>query len=392
MYKRKIEKELLAAAKSYPVVAVLGPRQAGKTTSVKSAFPHYNYVLLEEIDMREFAISDPKGFLEFYRNDHGLIIDEAQHAPDLFSYIQGIVDKENIPGRFILTGSQNFLLNQKISQTLAGRTCILTLLPFSIEELEQYERLPKRYESLIFQGCYPRIHFQDFDPKKWYQNYITTFVEKDIRQIHNILDLHLFQKFIAVCAGRSGQLINWSDIARDCGITTKTVHSWISLLEASYVVFLLQPYFENFNKRLVKSAKLYFYDTGLVCSLLRIQSEHELANHYLKGPLFETLVISEIMKFYLNQGLKPNLYFWRDKVGLEVDCLIDHGVDVIPVEIKSSRTINSDYFNSLVKWNLLSNKNPSNSLLIYGGEENQKRTNGRVIGWSRISRELTNIS
>lgn len=380
MLDRQIEKELKGAAAAYPVVAVLGPRQAGKTTEVKAAFPHYNYVLLEEHDTREFALSDPRGFLQHYKNDHGLIIDEAQHAPELFSYIQGIVDQEHKPGMFILTGSQNFQLNQRISQTLAGRISILTLLPLSINELK--DKLPSRYESLLFSGFYPRVQLDGHDPQKWTQNYITTFVEKDVRQIQAITDLRLFRNFLGLCAGRIGQLLSWSELARDCGITTKTAQSWMSLLEASYLVFLLYPHHENFSKRIVKSPKLYFYDTGIACSLLRIQSEEQLLTHYLKGSLFESMIISDLMKASFNQGLKPNLYFWRDKAGHEIDCLIDQGTTLTPIEIKSGYTLNDNYFKNILYWNKLAQKAPSESFLIYGGTEEQKRTQGHVLGWA----------
>lgn len=382
---RRMYKELKEAAGSYPVVALLGPRQAGKTTAVREAFPDYTYILLEKPEYREFALSDPQGFLSHHGGGPGLIIDEAQHAPELFSYIQGIVDESNRPGQFILTGSHNFHLSERISQTLAGRVAVLTLLPLSLGEIERGRGLPSDYEELLFSGCYPRIQAEGFGPQKWYQNYITTFVERDVRMIQHVTDLHLFQKFIGLCAGRIGQLLSWSEIARDCGITTKTAQSWMSVLEASYLVFLLQPHHQSFSKRLVKSPKLYFYDTGLACSLLRIQSAEQLNTHYMRGHLFEAFVVSELAKRYYNRGLKPPLYFWRDKAGHEVDCIIDRGDRLVPIEIKSGRTINSDFFSNLRYWNKLADLDPAGSYLVYGGAENQKRSAGHVLGWSHIA-------
>lgn len=384
MFTRIIQDQLKDAAKSYPVVSLLGPRQAGKTTAVRLAFPEYTYVLLENPDEREFALSDPRGFLQHYTKSSGLIIDEAQHAPALFSYIQGIVDDSGRKGEFILTGSQNFELNERVTQSLAGRVALFTLLPLSLGELKRNKHLPKEYTDLLFAGLYPRIHADKMDPLRWYQNYITTFVERDVRQMQNITDLHLFQKFIRLCAGRIGQLINWSELARDCGITTKTALSWFSILEAAYLVFLLQPHHKNFNKRLTKSPKLYFYDTGLACSLLGIQAEDQLPSHYMRGQLFESFIISELAKRYYNRGLRPSLYFWRDKTGHEIDCLVDNGGQLFPVEVKSSQTINSEYFKHLCYWNELAKADPLNSYVIYGGSKEQSRSMGHVLGWQSL--------
>ncbi len=383
---RHIVKELLKAAKEYPVLAILGPRQSGKTTVVKTTFPHHNYVLLEEPDILEFALSDPRAFLKHYSNENGLIIDEAQHAPDLFSYIQGVVDAEQIPGRFILTGSQNFYLNEQISQTLAGRVNISILLPLSLGEIKSTLQLPDSYESLLFEGQYPKVIAQNIDPHKWYQNYIHTYIERDVRQIKNITDLHLFQKFLALCAGRIGQVVNWSDLGRDCGISTKTVTSWISLLQASYLIFLLYPHHENFNKRIIKSPKLYFYDAGVACALLKIRTQDQLSMHYLKGQLFESFVLAEITKQSFNQGLNPHLYFWAVQSGHEVDCLLGKDNDLIPIEIKSSETINSKFFEGLQYWSKLASKDPAKGYLIYGGKERQKRSLGTVLGWDAIDK------
>lgn len=387
---RDIQQELLKAAKEYPVLAILGPRQSGKTTVARMTFPNHSYVLLEEPDMLEFALSDPRGFLKQYANQEGLIIDEAQHAPQLFSYIQGIVDADPIPGRFILTGSQNFYLNEQISQTLAGRVNISTLLPLSVREIKSGLKLPDSYENLLFEGQYPKVIAQKIDAHKWYLNYIHTYIERDVRQIKNITDLHLFQKFLALCAGRIGQVVNWAELGRDCGITTKTVTSWISLLEASYLIFLLYPHHENFNKRLVKSPKLYFYDSGVACALLKIRSQEQLTTHYLKGSLFESFALSELIKSTFNQGLIPHLYFWAIQSGYEVDCLLEKDNELIPIEIKCSETINSKFFEGLIYWCKLASKDPNRGYLVYGGKERQKRSHGTVIGWDAVDEIIYN--
>jgi predicted AAA+ superfamily ATPase len=384
MYQRKMKEELIEAANTYPVIALLGPRQAGKTTLIQNSFPDTPYVLLEDLDKRDFALTDPKGFLEYYENGKGLIIDEAQYAPNLFSYIQGIVDKEKRAGQFILTGSQNFLLNQQISQSLAGRVRLLTLFPPSIGEVKNAKISLGTYEEEIWRGSYPRVLFENFEPLRWYQDYISTYLEKDVRQIKAVENLYIFQKFLALCAGRVGQILNWSELARDCGITLKTAQSWMSVLEASYLVFLLQPYHKNFSKRLVKSPKLYFYDTGVACSLLNIRSSSQIVNHYLKGALFESYIISDIKKRYYHRGIKAGLHFWRDKQGLEVDCLIDQGDKLIPIEIKSGSTLNSSFFSGILRWNKLAGLEPKDSYLIYGGQEEQKRNTGHVLGWKKI--------
>ena len=383
--KRDIQKELEKSASEYPIVALLGPRQAGKTTVLKMTFPHYNYVLLEDPDKLEFALSDPRGFLKHYRNDHGLIIDEAQKAPELFSYLQGIVDEENRPGQFILSGSQNFYLSERISQTLAGRVSILTMLPLSLSEIKAANALPHHYEEILFQGQYPRLWANEMDTHKWYQNYLTTYIERDVRQIKHITDLHLFQKFLGLCAGRIGQVVNWSQLANDCGVATQTVTSWISVLEASYILFLLYPYHQNFNKRIIKSPKIYFYDTGVACALLRINTLEQLSTHYSKGSLFESFILSELMKRDYNKGLVPHLYFWRDQSNREVDCILEQGPHTLPIEIKSSETVNTKFFDNLLYWNKLANKAPNQGYLVYGGREKQTRSTGHVLGWESVS-------
>jgi predicted AAA+ superfamily ATPase len=381
MIKRTLEKKLKQLLTKFPVISLTGPRQSGKTTLVKYAFHHLDYVTLEDPDTREFAHNDPRGFLSNYTK--GVIIDEAQRVPDLFSYIQTIIDNYNKPGMFILTGSQNFLLNERISQTLSGRVAVLTLLPFTLEELigTSFDLTLSHYRNALFKGLYPRIYDFDLDPLDWYPGYVQTYLERDVRQLINIKDLSIFQRFLRLCASRTGQVLNLSSLAVDVGISPNTVKSWLSILEASYILFLLKPHFKNFNKRLIKMPKLYFFDPGLTCYLLGIENQEQLETHYLKGALLESLLISEFFKYRLNRGLDPNCYYWRDKTGHEIDCILESGETLIPVEIKSSETVKAMFFDGLSYWNNLSGQDPANSFLIYGGEKKEKRSCGNVLGW-----------
>ncbi|MFH1678713.1 MAG: ATP-binding protein [Candidatus Omnitrophota bacterium] len=390
MLKRTLARKLISSARKFPIVSVIGPRQSGKTTLVKMAFPKKPYASLEEPDLREYAINDPRGFLSGYPN--GAILDEVQRVPQLFSYIQTITDNSNKSGLFILTGSQHFLLQENISQTLAGRTAILKLLPFSLAELEHTPFSFNTYEDYLFTGFYPRIYDKKMEPRNWYLHYIQTYVERDLRLIRNINDLGTFQTFVKMCAARTGQLLNLSSIANDCGITHNTAKSWISILEASFIIFLLRPHHKNFNKRLVKMPKLYFYDPGLASSLLGIENKKQLASHYLKGNLFETFIVSELIKHRYNQGLDSIYYFWQDKTGREIDCLIEKTNKLIPVEIKSGKTSSKEYFKNLNYWNKLSGIHPNNSYVIYGGDKPQKRSTGNLLSWKNIKPLLTRIS
>jgi len=384
MLKRALSKKLKYLAVKFPVVSVIGPRQSGKTVLVKSVFPDREYVNLEDLDTREFALNDPRGFLAEY--EKGVIIDEAQRAPSLFSYIQAAVDLKPKPGRFILTGSQNILLQENISQTLAGRIAILKLLPFSLDELKNTKYEPGNAQEYIFTGSYPRIYDKGIAPRDWYPNYIQTYVERDVRLIKNISDLNTFQKFIKLCAGRVGQVLNLLSLGNDCGITHNTAKAWISILESSYIIFLLRPYHNNFNKRLIKMPKLYFYDTGLLCSLLGIQSQQQLSTHYSAGSIFESFVLSEISKYRFNRGLEPGCYYWRDRTGNEVDCIIEKDKSLASVEIKFSKTITGDFFNGLRYWSKIAGKAERNqSYLIYSGKEHQQRSLADVVGWNNIS-------
>jgi len=386
---REIEKKIKQLSKKLPVIAVLGPRQSGKTTITKAIFKKHTYVSLEDFEFRQYAQSDPKGFLEKLHNQHGIILDEVQYVPHLLSYIQLYVDTHKKYGYFVITGSQNFLLNASITQTLAGRVSIFTLLPLSIQEMKKSKILEQKTEDAMFTGCYPRIYDEQISPQHWLPDYVSTYVERDVRQLKNITDLDLFQTFIKLCAGRIGQLVNLTSLSNDCGISISTTKAWISLLEQSYILFLLRPHFKNFSKRVVKSPKIYFYDTGLACSLLGITSSKQLSNHYLKGGLFESFVISDIMKQFYNNKMIPPLYFWRDKHGHEIDCIIEKADKLIPIEIKAGKTITNNYFTGLDYWNKLSGQNPADSIVIYAGDGGQKRSNGTVLSWKNITKLVT---
>lgn len=385
---REAGRQLKELAKQFPVVAVLGPRQSGKSTLTKASFPDYAYVSMENLAIRSRAQEDPEGFFATYASQPGLIIDEMQEAPELFSYLQGIVDQEYKPGRFIVTGSQNFLLHEKISQTLAGRIALLTLLPLTINELQASNLLPATLEELLFKGCYPRPYVQPFDIHQWFANYTSTYVEKDVRQITNITDVVAFQRFLILCAARVGNILNYAQIARDCDISPNTAKAWISLLESSYIITLLQPYYKNYNKRIIKSPKLYFYDTGLVCDLLGIQSARELHTHTIRGALFESLIVSQICKYRFNQGEKPHLYYWRDIQGHEIDCIIEKShEEAVPLEIKSSMTMHKNFFKGLEDWNEITQQK-SLAYVVYAGKEDFLGTHGQTYSWVHLREML----
>ena len=396
MIQRALESALRRAARNYPIVTLTGPRQSGKTTLVKMAFPDHAYASLEDPDQREFATTDPRGFLAQFRKR--VILDEAQRAPDLFSYIQTASDREEIRGRYVLTGSQSFLLIRTIGQSLAGRAAILHLLPFSWAELQDRrslsltsvgERTPNRSEppnvalmDVLFTGFYPRIHDAQLLPQDWLANYYQTYVERDVRGLLNVGDLKAFGRFIGLCAGRNGQLLNLSSLANDCGISQPTARRWISVLEASFLVLLLRPHHRNFNKRLVKSPKLYFLDTGLLAYLLRIRSSDELRTHSSRGAIFESFVVSELMKNALNRGRQLNLHFWRDSAGHEVDLLLGRSGDLVPIEIKSGATLVDDFFAGLRYWLELAGTPDAPAALIYGGDRSVRRSGVVAYSWA----------
>ncbi len=382
-YKRDSLEIVRRKAGEYPVLAILGPRQSGKSTLCTIAFPDKKYLSLENPDARAFALKDPKGFLDQF--PEGGIIDEAQYAPELFSYIQTIIDQKKKDGMFILTGSQNFNLMEKISQSLAGRVSIHKLLPFSLHELKvNHHPLPSLNE-MLFTGGYPRIYDKKLFPTDWLANYVETYLDRDVRLLKNIGDLSTFHLFIKMCASRSGQLLNLTSLGNDCGISHTTAKQWLSVLETSFIVYLLQPHFKNFDKRLKKSPKLYFYDTGLLCYLLSITKAEDLAHHSQRGAIFETFVIGEMIKQRLHASKPQNLYFWQDKK-TEVDCLIDHGDKLIPVEIKSAQTIANDFFNGLNYWNKISSTSSQGNWLVYGGIEDQKRSAAQILGWQSLDK------
>lgn len=390
--KRSMGKQLVAMAQQFPVVAVMGPRQSGKTTLVKETFANYAYVTMEDLDQRAAAKDDPRGFFSTFAMREGLIIDEVQEAPELLSYMQGIVDAQNRPGYFILTGSQNFLLHEKISQTLAGRIALLTLLPLSVEEMDSASVLPAGIELLLIKGSYPRLYSQKIDPQVWFSNYIATYIEKDVRQVLNISDIVSFGRFIKLCAARVGNVLNFAEIARDADISPNTAKSWLSVLEASYIIKLLYPYYKNYNKRVTKSPKLYFYDTGIVCFLLGIRNNEELFTHPLKGALFESFVMSEIFKYSYNNNKVPQLYFWRDVQGHEIDAIIEKSYDtIIPVEIKAGMTVTNDFFKGLIDWGEISEQPNIQSYIVYGGQENLIRTKAHIYSWKSVDAMLEKI-
>lgn len=386
MLPREAEPTIRHLAGGYPVVAVTGPRQSGKTTLVRAMFGDRPYVSLEDLDEREFADQDPRGFLA--RFPEGAVLDEVQRAPGLFSYLQTRVDQERRNGLFILTGSQQFDLLSSITQTLAGRVALVPLLPFTLGELQAGGQAPGSLEELLFTGLYPPVHDRGLEPGIWYANYVRTYVERDVRQMINVRDLSAFQRFVRMCAARTGQLLNLSALAIDCGITHNTARSWLSVLEASYLVHLLQPHHRNFNKRLVKTPKLYFYDSGLAAWLLGIQTPAQLATHPQRGALFETWVVSEMLKARFNRALASNLYFWQDRSGHEVDVVVEQGGTLIPVEIKSGQTVVADFFRGLEKWAEIAGDAGGRPWLVYAGAQRQSRSAVEVVPWHQIG-ELT---
>ncbi|MDD4107412.1 MAG: ATP-binding protein [Prolixibacteraceae bacterium] len=384
MIKRTAEKKLIHLNRMFKVVAVTGPRQSGKTTLVKNVFPHKPYVNLENPDVRRFSIDDPRGFLSEY--PEGAIIDEAQRNPDLFSWLQEIVDTKSEKGQFILTGSNNFLLNEKISQSLAGRIAYLNLLPFSLEEIEG--NFPGKTENEhILQGFYPPIYDQQLPYDEWIPNYIKTYIERDVRQIKNITDLLVFERFMRLLAGRTGQELNYTSLSVEAGVDVKTIQSWIGILESSFIIFLLRPFYKNFNKTIVKRPKLYFYDSAIACSLLQIKTINHLINHPLRGALFECFMIAEIVKKQMNGRNEFELYFWRDKTGREIDLIIDTPSETIPVEIKAGKTVHQEFFKNIRYWLKLSGE--KNGKVLYAGDTEQKRSEGtEVVSWENVHTKI----
>lgn len=381
MIRREIQSKLSDFHKYYPVITVTGPRQSGKTTLVKSTFKDLPYISLETLTVRNRAIEDPLLFLKNFPK--GAVLDEVQKAPELFSYIQDIVDN-NDKIRFVLTGSQNFLMLENISQSLAGRTAIVKLLPFSMKEIKNtLFEIDDVYEY-IYQGSYPRLYDKKIPASRYYSDYIATYIERDVRSIKYIENLTTFNLFIKLCAGRVGQLLNINSLASDTGITFNTAKKWLSVLKTSYILYTVEPYHKNYKKRLVKSSKLFFYDTGIVCNLLNIRSAKQLETHYMRGNIFENFIINELIKNGLNQGENTNLYFWRDNHGKEIGCIIEQAEKILAIEIKSGMTYNSDFFKNIIHWNKISKTAVENNYVVYGGADSFQTKHGSLIRWKDI--------
>jgi predicted AAA+ superfamily ATPase len=393
---RHLADRLLAGIRQFPVVSITGPRQSGKTTLARTVLGGYEYVSLEDPDERRMATEDPRGFLGRFRDP--VIFDEAQRVPDLFSYLQPVVDQDPRPGRFVLTGSQNFLLLKRISQSLAGRCDILHLLPFSRAELTRSELLPIEQIAereprvlgdpeadlfdTLFAGGYPRIHDKGLAPQVWLANYYQSYIERDVRDITHVGDLETFGRFMGLSAGRAGQVLNLAALANDCGISHTTAKRWLSVLEASFIVHLLRPHHGSFNKRLVKSPKLTFLDTGLLCYLLRIRSPQDLALHAARGAVFESWIVSEAIKNFVHRGLQPDVYFRRDSSGREIDLLIEAGGGrLLPVEAKSGQTFHPDFAKDLTWWRKAGGLAEHPGVVVYGGEQSMSFKEDRVLSW-----------
>ena len=384
MIQRHLSNYLQKIHRSFPIISITGPRQSGKTTLVKSLFPDHAYKNLEALDVRNAAVEDPRKFLTSFEGK-GLIIDEAQKVPELFSYLQGIVDERKTIGEYILTGSQNFLLLERISQSLAGRVAVIHLLPFSLFELTATPYGKDSLDHFMFKGFLPPLYDRNIHPSDFYPFYIQTYIERDVRSIRNVEDLSAFSRFISLCAARTGQLLNLSSLGIELGISHKTVKSWLSILESSFIIFLLPPFYKNYNKRITKQPKLYFYDTGLVCSLLGLDDVRQISDHYLRGNIFENFIIAEYVKNRFHIGKRKNISFWRDNTGNEVDLIIEDGPSVHGVEIKSGTAITEDFFKGLKYLHKISGTPDTNLFLVYGGDEQGARRYGRVTGWRNTS-------
>lgn len=380
---REIYKELIESCRTFPVVTITGPRQSGKTTLLKNVFPDKKYVSLEDPDIRQLAIADPRSFLN--QSESGLIIDEIQRVPELVSYIQGIVDKLQIPGYYILSGSQQFELSQTISQSLAGRTAILRLLPFSVHEI-QVISAGSTVDELLFKGFYPRLYnLPQVNPSRYYNSYLETYIERDLRQMVNVKDLRQFELFVRLCAGRTGQIFVASNLAGEVGVSVPTIQSWLSILEASYLVYMLQPLHANINKRLIKSPKIFFYDTGLAAFLSGINEPTQLFNHPLKGSLFENLVVMEVLKNKYNHFKPYQLYFYRDSNGNEVDLILDYLTHYDGIEIKSSQTFDKSFFKGLNHIRGILPEKIRNTMVCYAGETEQNAGINQLVNFKNIT-------
>ena len=388
MIPRTLEQKLLELASYYPVALVTGPRQSGKTTLCRIAFPDKTYVSLEALDVREFALSDPRGFLAEYAD--GAVLDEIQHAPALLNYMQGDIDARPNPGRFILTGSQHFGLSQSISQSLAGRCGVLVLLPPNLEELRAFPTAPADLFSVLWQGAYPRIYDRGIPAHQWLADYTATYIQRDVRQVINVGDLQVFSEFLKLCAGRTAQEINLSALGSDAGVSHNTARAWLSVLETSYIIHRLPAWHANIRKQVVKAPKLHFFDSGLACYLLGIREPEQLRLHPLRGAIFESWVISEIYKSNVHSGVQPSLFHYRETRGLEIDLLMDRGERLDAVEIKSGATANMDFFKDLQRFSdRLGDSGKTHiirSHVVYGGDDSQQRSYAQLLSWRDVQR------
>ncbi len=382
MIPRDMAAVLRARARKFPVVALTGPRQSGKTTLVRREFARLPYVSLEDPDVREVALDDPRGFLARYHD--GAVLDEIQRAPDLFSYLQGIVDVSRRVGRFILTGSHHFLLMERIGQSLAGRVAILHLPPLGQAELARRRILAATPEEAVFRGGYPALFDRDLSPGEWFPSYVQTYLERDVRLVRDVPGLATFHRFLRLCAARTGQVLNTASLASDAGVSPNTAKAWLSVLEASFVVHLLPPHFANFGKRLTKAPKLHFLDTGLACHLIGIRSAAQLEAHPLWGPLLESYVASEILKRRWNAGVAGDLFYWRDRTGHELDLLVETRGELQPVEVKASRTLTAPLFHSLHWWCGAARRPPAEAILVHAGDTSHRGMRGRAISWRSL--------
>jgi len=386
MVPRVLESRLLAIAETMPAVAVTGPRQSGKTTLCRAAFPDHEYVSLEPLDVREFAESDPRGFLR--ERGSGVILDEVQRAPSLFSYLQEEIDRDPSPGRFVLTGSQHFGLTEAITQSLAGRISLLHLLPMSLDELGGFSSMSDDLWTTVWTGGYPRIHDRGLDPNQWLADYTATYVQRDVRQVQRVTDLDAFSRFLRLAAGRTGQEENLSALGGDAGISHPTVRAWLSVLETSFVLFRTPRWHRSLRKRVVKAAKLHFVDSGLACHLLGIRSSDQLRTHPLRGAVFESWVAAEVSKARFHRGFAADLFHLRESRGVELDLIVERGDDVIGLEVKSGATIAGDFFSHLITFaEELEAQDPrlgQTLRLVYGGERAQTRRGVEVIPWTDV--------
>jgi predicted AAA+ superfamily ATPase len=386
--RRRLESELRRAAKSFPVVTLTGPRQSGKTTLCKAVFRGKPYVNLEAPDVAKFARDDPRAFLAQFTD--GAVLDEVQRAPELPSYLQEIVDADRRPGRFVLTGSQNFALLDRVSQSLAGRAAVLHLLPLGLDEVRRFPHAPQDLEATVLAGGYPAVHAADASPDRWFASYTATYLERDVRQVLKVGDLSAFQTFLHLCAGRSGQLLNLSQLGADAGVSHNTAKAWISVLEAGFVVFRSTPLLRNLRKRVTRHPKLYFLDSGLLCRLLGIRTADAFRQHPLRGAVFETWVVAEILKARVHRGLRPDLCFYRDQAGNEADVVLDSGPRLTAVEIKSGQTVADDFFRGLDAFARIAEGAPDERrkverVLVYGGDAGRRLSRARVLPWREVA-------